>query len=293
MDDAATLLPTAPSPAPSTAPPTAASRDRDELLIALRPAAWMSRVRADTSFGGPNFVIDDDFGLNGYEAAFSGELTGTWGGFYEVMIDGWCFSTSAGITSTTTGGFGSVTMTAGDHLETDFAAASAGAEFDLTLFRPFADRQTPWGGTSRNPQNTAADGNSKADLRLKAIASVRWYSATLSVNDTTTAQSDSWALSAVMPGVGGGFDLSFNTKGIVAMVERITIEAAGGVGSNFVDGQNFTFARAGVSVAFTPQWGPVWGVEAGYRLENFTLNNNSAEFDGGVQGLYFGANIKF
>lgn len=273
----------------ATAQPTSLARDADALSLVLRPALWMSRVRGDSQFGGPDFSVDDNLGLNGYEASFSGEITASWGTFYEVMVDGWFFSTDASLNSQVAGNFGSVTVGIGDRLATDFAAASAGGEFDITLWQPFADRQTPWSDTIVNAKNTAADGDYKADLRFKAIGALRWYSASLAVNDATTGQSDSWALGAVMPGIGGGFDLEFNVKGMVPWIERVTIEAAGGYGSNFTNGQDFAFARSGITVSFSP----TWAFEAGYRLENFTLNNNSADFDGGVQGLYFGATIKF
>ncbi|MSR69725.1 MAG: hypothetical protein EXS17_05190 [Phycisphaerales bacterium] len=249
----------------------------------------MARVRGDTNFGGGNFVVDDGLGLNGYEATLNGALSASWGGFYEVMVDGWFFSTSATLAAQVTGTFGTVNIALDDQLATEFAGASAGGEFDITLWQPFADRQTPWSDPIANQKNTTATGGYKADLRFKAIGSVRWYSASLSVNDTTSAQSDSWALSAVMPGIGGGFDLDFDTKGRLPLVESIRLEAAGGVGSNFTNGQGFTFARAGLSLMFSA----TCGAELGYRLENFTLDNNSAHFDGGVQGLYFGANIKF
>jgi len=38
---------------------------------------------------------------------------------------------------------------------------------------------------------------------------------------------------------------------------------------------------------------PNCGVQFGYRLEDFKLDNNSAIFDGGVQGLFLGINVKF
>lgn len=282
----------APASATSAAPaptPIDPARDSDALHFALRPALWMARVRGDTNFGGGNFVVDDALGLDGYEATFNGELSASWGVFYEVMVDGWFFSTSASLASQVTGTFGTVNIALGDQLATEFAGASAGGEFDITLWQPFADRQTPWSAAIPNQKNTAAGGGYKADLRIKAIGSVRWYSASMSVNDTTSAQSDSWALAAVMPGIGGGFDLAFDMAGRIPLVQSIRLEAAGGVGSNFTNGQEFTFARAGLSVMFNANC----GAEFGYRLENFTLDNNSANFDGGVQGLYFGANIKF
>ncbi len=273
----------------SATPAVGGARDSDALHFALRPALWMSRVRGDTSFGGPNFVVDDGLGLNGYEATFNGELSASWGRFYEVMVDGWFFSTSASLNSQVAGSFGSVGIALGDQLNTSFSAASAGGEFDFTIWRPFADQTTAWSAGVPNERNTAPNGNYKADLRVKAIGSVRWYSAQLSVDDTTSAQSDSWSLGAVMPGIGGGIDLDFDTQGRVPWVTSVRIEAAGGVGTNFANGQQFTFARAGLTLMLTPQC----GAEFGYRLENFTLSNDSASFDGGVQGLYFGANIKF
>ncbi len=285
---------TAPVTAPVTAPASAtaaidSSRDSDALHFALRPALWMARVRGDTTFGGGSMDVDDSLGLNGYEATFNGELSASWGVFYEVMVDGWFFSTSATLPSQITGTFGSVNIAVGDQLATEFAGASAGGEFDVTLWQPFADRKTPWSVAVPQVKNTTSTGGYKTDLRIKAIGSLRWYSASMSVNDSTSAQSDSWALSALMPGIGFGFDLTFDTAGRIPLVQSVRLEAAGGVGSNFTDGQEFTFARAGLSVMFSA----TCGAEFGYRLENFTLDNNSANFDGGVQGLYLGANFKF
>ena len=274
---------------PIPTPTANASRTAGDFLLTFSPALWMARVRANSSLNGTTFTVDDDLGLNGYEPTLNGELSASWGVFYKVMATGWFFSTDATATATTAGSFGSVNMLVGDQLSNSFSAAGAGCEFDVTLWQPFADQQTPWGQTIVNARNTATDGGYKADLRFKALGAVRWYSASLSVSDQTAGTNDSWSMDAVMPGIGAGIELDFNLKGRIPWVQSINMEATGGTGSNFTNGQYFTFVRAGVSAMFTPHC----GVQFGYRLEDFKLDNNSAIFDGGVQGLFLGINVKF
>ncbi len=277
------------TPASTPTPVANEMRTAGDFQITFSPALWMARVRADTSLNGATFTADDDLGLNGYEATLNGELSASWGVFYKVMLTGWFFSTDATTTATVAGSFGSVNMLIGDQLSNSFTAAGAGGEFDVTFWQPFADQQTPWATKIVNARNTAADGGYKADLRFKALGAVRWYSASLSVSDQTAGTSDSWSMDAVMPGIGVGIELDLNVKGRMPWVESINMEATGGTGSNFSNGQYFTFVRAGVSAMFTPNC----GVQFGYRLEDFKLDNNSAIFDGGVQGLFVGINVKF
>ncbi len=266
-----------------------ATRGEGAFEISLSPALWMARVRGNTSLNGPSFTVDDEFGLNDYQATFNGELSASWGVFYKVMLTGWFFSTADNATAESGGAFGSVNISVADRLSNNFSAASAGAEFDVTLWQPFADQQTPWSPTIVKTRNVAIDGQYKADLRFKVIGAVRWYSASLSVDDQTNGSSDSWSMDAVMPGIGGGIELDFNTKGRIPIVQSIRLESSGGTGSNFLDGQYFTFIRAGLNVMFSPDC----GIELGYRLEDFKLSQDNALFDGGVQGLFVGVNVKF
>ncbi len=262
-----------------------------DFQITVAPALWLSRVRGNTTFGGPNFTVDDELGLNAYEGSINGEVSVGWGEFYEAMLTGWYFSTDASLAATAAGSFGNATIAIGDRLSNSFSAASVGGEFDVTLWQPFADQVTPW--SARIPSLAAAtdagDDTPKADLRFKAIGAVRWYGASLTVDDQTSATSGSWTLNAVMPGIGGGIELDLDLKGRTPWVDTLSFEASGAIGSNFTNEQYFTFIRAGITANFTPSV----GVSLGYRLEDFKLNDNSATFDGGVQGLFIGADIKF
>ena len=262
-----------------------------DFQITVAPALWLSRVRGNTTFGGPNFTVDDELGLNAYEGSINGEVSVGWGEFYEAMLTGWYFSTDASLAATAAGSFGNATIAIGDRLSNSFSAASVGGEFDVTLWQPFADQVTPW--SARIPSLAAAtdagDDTPKADLRFKAIGAVRWYGASLTVDDQTSATSGSWTLNAVMPGIGGGIELDLDLKGRTPWVDTLSFEASGAIGSNFTNEQYFTFIRAGITANFTPSV----GVSLGYRLEDFKLNDNSATFDGGVQGLFIGADIRF
>lgn len=260
-----------------------------DLSISLAPALWMARVRGESSMNGPTFSLDGEFGLNDYEATFNGELSIAWGEFCRVMVTGWCFSTSATATAQSAGDFGPINMGIGDRLASDFSAAGAGAEFDMVLWRPLADQETPWGGTVPKPDNHSVDGSYKADLRFKGICALRWYSAELSVSDQTAATSASYSMGALMPGIGGGIELDLHTKDRISWLESISLEASGLTGMNFVNGQYFVAIRASISANFTPNL----AAQFGYRLEDFKLDNSSAVFDGGVQGLFVGINVRF
>jgi hypothetical protein len=261
----------------------------EEPQITLAPDLWLARVRGNTTFGGPGFTVDSELGLTNYEAEFNGELSIAWGGFFRVMATGWTFSTSANATATQAGIFGNAVIGVGETTSSSFNAAGAGGEFDVTLFQPFADQVTPWSARVRNEKNTAEDGRYKADLRVKGIGAVRWYSASLSVTNLTNATSGSWSMDAVMPGIGGGVELDLDLRGRVPWVDSLSLEASGGTGSNFINEQYYTFIRASLSINFTPNI----ACSFGYRLEDFKLANGSATFDGGVQGLFVGALIRF
>ena len=279
---------TQPAAAPSAVPAPAPVGD---FQVTVAPALWLSRVRGNTTFGGPNFTVDDELGLNAYEGSINGEVSVGWGEFYEAMLTGWYFSTDASLASTTAGSFGNATIAIGDRLSNSFSAASVGGEFDVTLWQPFADQVTPWSGRVQptTATDSVSDDRPKADLRFKAIGAVRWYGASLTVDDQTSATSGSWTLNAVMPGIGGGIELDLDLKDRLPWVDSLSFEASGAIGSNFTNEQYFTFIRAGITANFTPSV----GVSLGYRLEDFKLNDNSATFDGGVQGLFIGADIKF
>ncbi len=277
------------SPSAAPIPTINAARSAGDLVVTIDPALWMARVRGNASWLGPTFTVDDDFGLNGYEATLNGELTASWGVFYEVMVTGWYFSTDSTTTAQVGGAFGPVNIAVGDQLSNSFSAASAGAEFDVTLFQPFADQKSPWSPIIPNDRNTAEDGWYKADLRFKGICALRWYSASLSVSDQTAGSTASWSMDAVMPGVGGGVEIDFNMKGHIPIVESFRLEASGLTGTNFTDGQYFTAIRASMIGMLSP----AVGVEFGYRLENFKLDDGATTFDGGVQGLFLGVHVEF
>lgn len=278
------------APAPVATPAAAQVHgDSGELRISVAPALWMARVRGNTSQGGQTFSVDGEFGLNDYEATFNGELSASWGVFYKVMLTGWFFSTNATSFAQSGGDFGGVPIAIGDRLSSDFSAAGAGAEFDMTLWRPFADQKTPWGASIPNDANRAADGQYKADLRFKAIGAVRWYSASLSVNDQTVGASSSYSMGAVMPGIGAGIELDLHTADRLSWLDSITLESSGATGMNFSNGQYFVFIRASVCANFNANF----SAEFGYRLEDYKLDNSNAVFDGGVQGLFAGIHVDF
>ncbi|MBM4101206.1 MAG: hypothetical protein FJ256_02945, partial [Phycisphaerae bacterium] len=83
--------------------PLLGPKEDSALHIDFAPAVWAARVRADSALGGPTFSVDGDLGLNGYEAAFNGELAISWDEFWRVQLTGWTFSTDASITSTVSG----------------------------------------------------------------------------------------------------------------------------------------------------------------------------------------------
>lgn len=257
--------------------------------IDLAPAVWAARVRGETALGASNISVDDTLGLNGYEAAFNGELAISWGGFWRVQLNGWTFSTDASVSSSAAGTFGSVDISVGDQVSSSFAAASAGAEFDATLWRPFSAQPFPWSDRSATAGPLASDGRPVLDFAIKAIGAVRWYGANMSLSNQTDGTSASWSLNAVMPGIGGGIDLDFNMVDRVSWLRSVRFEAAGGTGTNFTSGQYFVFARAGLRAMFTANV----GAEFGYRLEDFKLAGNGASFDGGVAGLFVGIDVRF
>ncbi len=257
--------------------------------ITFAPDLWLARVRGNTTYGGPTFTVDSQLGLTNYEATLNGELSVAWGGFYRVMATGWFFSTAATTTATQAGAFGGATINLGDQSSSQFNAAGAGGEFDVTLFQPFADQQFPWAARVPNEKNTADDGGYKTDLRIKAIGALRWYSASLAVTDLTNTTSGSWSMGALMPGLGGGVELDIDLLGKAPWIDSISFEASGGIGSNFAYEQYYLFIRASLNVNLTP----TVAASFGYRLEDFKLGNGSAVFDGGVEGLFIGAVIKF
>ncbi len=275
--------------APEDAPAFDATRSDGGVQVSIDPNVWLARVRGNTTFGGPNFTVDDELGLNAYTAAINGEVSVEWGTFYEATLTGWYFSTSATTNATEAGAFGNATIALGDQLSNSFSASSVGGEFKATLWQPYADQQFPWGAFSPNASNIADDGGYKANLKFDVLAAVRWYGASLTVDDQTSATSGAWTLGATMPALGAGVSLDVDLHKRIPFVDSVSFEAYGAWGSNFINGQYFTSIKAAMTVNITPSV----GVSFGYSLEDFKLNSNSANFDGGVQGLFLGATVKF
>ena len=264
----------------------------DALHIEISPGAWFARLRGTTQLSPGSVTLDaeTDLSVNSNETGFTGEAWVSWGSFYAVGVSGFSFETSGTGTSQVTGTYGSMAVNAGDSLSSSFDAWMVNVEFDYTIWRPFADRVTPWSEPSGRKPQASGEGGSAADIRFNAIAAAGWLQTDFSTSNSTAGGSASWERGAFFLQAGGGIDLRIDPGRTLPIFKCIDVGVAGGVGTSFTRDEYIAFVRAGITGYVTPNI----GIEFGYRLLNFKVSPGSdSNWDGSIQGLYGGLSARF
>ena len=98
--------------------------------------------------------------------------------------------------------------------------------------------------------------------------------------------SGAWAA----PYVGAELELRWASRDRLSFIEQVQIAGGIGIGPALGgDGGSLTHLHADLTIMFTPNFGAYMG----YKLVDVHVKNHEYELDGGLEGLVFGATLRF
>ncbi len=263
-------------PLPAAAPAAGAW----ELLV----GAWLPRFEGDLVWGDGTEFESGELGLDDLEATFLGDLS--WHNeWLRLSVGGFSFAASGSATLPAGAAIGGLAPLA--------AATVADASVDLwsiagqaavTLYRPFAEPSTLWGGEGRigSPAHPV-------DLAFEAIGTVRYLSLSQSVTPQGM-ETQSFDHAALGVGIGGGMRFRWEPGERFRAIEALSVYANAAAGpALFSDAGWFAQVEAGLEVAFCP----AASIQFGYRLLDFRMAAAGDRATAGLQGLFAGVRIDF
>ncbi len=295
----ATLLPAQPEPAGAPAEadrpaaetsPAAdlASRtpDAEDLRVTLLAGVWMPRLGGTSSLGAgaPDIDLATQLQLDTWEATPNVELAICSREKWTVTISGFGFSTDSLGTFPGNATFGGLTLNNGDVYQASFDMTSVAFDIAAAVYRPFAP------GSTRAAQfdNRAWDGRPVADLRISPLFGMRWVDVDQSISSggLSAEGGGEWA---VLCG-GLTIELECRPQNRVPFYSGIRLEGSAALGAAFGGDGGFEWqVRAGLTVQFTEHAGLLFG----YRLVELNVENDDYSLNGGLQGLYLAASVRF
>jgi hypothetical protein len=287
--------PSVPALPPPAAPAAARILGVDEpTTVTLDVGAWVPRITGTAKVGasGTKFELNHDLAIDDSVAAPAGELA-VWFGRWRLGLTG--FESSAGSTEAagTAGTFGTTSIAVGDRITGSYSAWMIAAEAGYVVWRPFADQPFPWDAPGTNRARATADiganGRPRFDARVLLLGGALLFDYQESLRNDTAGGSSEFSkfIGAVYGGV--GVDLWMGMDGRIPLVQDIRIYANVGLGPSIPDADVVWMIRVGVCAMFT---GNV-GIECGYRLFDFNLQDGPSEVDGGLRGLFGAVTVKF
>jgi hypothetical protein len=269
-----------PPPEAAAAPPPASS-----LQVRLLPGVYLPRLNGDASLGSgaPDIDLADDLGLDDQEPTLNVELTVRMEEILEVIIGGFDFSTESSGYFVGSGSFGNLVLNDGDRFRASFDMTSISAEVAVALWRPYADGSAR-GGDNRNP-----DGRYVVDLRISPVFGLRYLDVdqALSVSGSgRETTGDEWL--ALL--VGGDVTLEYRPGDQLPLLDMFGMQAGFSAGPALGgEGGTVWQVRGGLTLQFTENV----GVLIGYRLVELDVESDDYNLEGGLQGLFLAASIRF
>jgi hypothetical protein len=232
---------------------------------------WVPRLAGTMHDGGGNVNLESNISVHDEEAtpliSFSlipiNDIT--------ISVAVYDFSTSASGTFSGNRTFGSMALDNGDSYEASIGITSVGWEAAWDTVKPYAESES-------------------ASLTFAPIVGLQWYGVENQLENVTDSQTiahnNSWV--SLHGGLHVRFDLQ--TQDFTNAIESISLE------SQFMGG-----------ILFGDNGGSVWSVKAvvalhvsptfsghfGYRLQELCAEDGAYTFDAGLQGLYFGGELRF
>jgi hypothetical protein len=196
-------------------------------------------------------------------------------------------------TAKRTGSFGTTALVAGDPISGHMSAWMASAEAGYTLWRPFADQVWPWSEAGSNRQNATEamgkNGKPLMDLRFLALAGGLVMGYEQSVTNLFTGSTSEFSKTVGALYGGAGMEIDLGMDGRVPLVQDVRIYAYAGLGPSIPDADIVTMVRVGVVAMLNDNL----GVEFGYRLFDFDLQDGPSQVDGGIRGMFAAVSLKF
>ena len=273
--------PAATSPADDTAAQLE-SPDGSTYEFTALIGAWVPRMGGDVSLDGiatnNDVSLHYDLDLDSSEAVLDVNLSLRKNDRFQLDLNGFDFSTEAKQSyAGPTAGFGSLVLNPGDSYRATFDLASAALEF------------TYWPDPLREYGEVIRGRPQKVDLRLGPMAAIRWLDVDQSLEIADEGRVDAggeWL--GFLAGV--NLQMRYELPLGFPLIDIVEINGNGAVGPALGGEDGFiTQIRAGLSLLVTENAGFTFG----YRLLNMNVAVDDYELDGGLQGLFFAATVRF
>jgi opacity protein-like surface antigen len=169
----------------------------------------------------------------------------------------------------------------------------AGAEVGYVVYRPSADEPWAWSdeGDNRDAASKAfgANGRPLFDPQFLLLAGGLIFHYDQTVENVTVPSSSSFDRTVGCLYGGAGIDVQIGCDGRVPLVQDLRIYANAGVGPSIPDADIIWLLRAGIAFMINENI----GVEFGYRLFDFDMQDGPSTVDAGLRGLFGGVSVRF
>jgi hypothetical protein len=250
-----------------------------DFQFTFTPGVWLTRLNADTTLGpgGTTISVQDSLDLDRTEVAFGAELAIVKNDTWRLAFSGVGFSAEGSGSFVGNAQFGGVTINDGDPYTASFDFTTIAGEFGFWLTEPYV-RSRRAGPTEQ-----------RLRIRAGALLGVRYIDLdqVISVDGIGSQKAEGeW----LVPYGGLQLEMSYDTFDGFPLMDEFLISAGGVFGPALGgDGGTMAWFHAGITFQFTPNIGA--GLE--YRLIYLAVENGEYEFDGGLQGLFFFAALRF
>jgi hypothetical protein len=236
----------------------------------LRFGLYRPRVTAMAQLGAGNVELDleDDLRLDDAEDTFNVELTLRRQKRWQLRLSGLDFSTDTTGQAPISGAFGAVSFAAGDAYRGSLDFSTLSIELGFDRWRPIDDGET--------------------ELILTPFVGARWIAVDqqLASGGIEDGNSSSWMAFS------GGFQFRVRhaPEGGLAFGRALDFEIGTAIGYAFGgDGGVAWQIHANATLDLTDRF----GIFFGYRLVEIYADDGDYRFEGGLQGLFAGAVIRF
>jgi hypothetical protein len=252
----------------------------EQLEITFTPGVWLTRVGGDATLGsgGTKIELDEQLELDDYEAAFNAELELRKASRWGLRLSGFDLETDSSGAFIGTGTFGSIALSDGQFVESEFRLTSIALEACLPAWRLHP--------RSRKDVELPAS-RPRAALDLEPTLGVRYLDIdqSLLAGSVEETGEGEW----IAPMAGADLRVSFRPEE-VPLLDELVVHAGCAFGPALGgDGGVVAQVRAGVIWNFSPNIGAL----VGYRLLGADVEQDGYEFDGSLQGLFLAAVIRF
>ncbi len=248
--------------------------------------AWLPRFEGKLRWGSSGTEFEaNDLDLDDLEASFAGDLS--WRNeWVRASVGGFDFSTSGGATLPAGSVVGGTTFATATDATTAASMWSVGGQVAVTLWRPFADRTALWSEPTAKPAGLGPGGSS-IDLAFECLLAIRYLALSQSVTTATT--SAVFDQSALGIGIGGGLRFRWMPAETFTPMHGLDVFATAAAGPAVFGGGTFVQLETGIEWEVCPNF----AARFGYRLLDWTLEENGDRSAAGLQGLFVGGRLTF